>query len=241
MAENYYNKEDYLGNNYGFLVDLLKGRIGQGLTNKSELFAFDKKAIEDTIGASRAAIAEDFTSRGTFGGTGMAQINANLAKSESMALGKVLQGYSLMDENVRSQAIAQLLGLNQFEGQLGFSVDQAENQKNLNWSQFFEQQRQFNKGMDARPSAFMQLLGNIIGGGAQVGSAALLAASDRRFKENIDIVGSTKDNIPIVEFNYIGNSKRYVGVIAQDVEKVNPSAVLEIGGYKFVDYSQIEV
>lgn len=87
---------------------------------------------------------------------------------------------------------------------------------------------------DSQPSAFGQIAGSLISGGAQVGSAALLA-SDKRLKENIEYTGKkTKDGVPVITYNYKGNPQKFEGVIAQDVEKVKPEAV-----YKAVDYAQL--
>lgn len=164
----YYDK-GYTGSQFDFLKDLLTNQANNGLKNKNELLTFNKRAIENSIGASREAIAEDFAGRGTFGSAAMAGINSKLAGEKALALEKSSQDINLMDENARQSAIGRLLGLNQFEGQMGFNVDQAENQKNLNWSQFYEQQRQFNKQLDASESGwFEDLMGGVFGAASSV-------------------------------------------------------------------------
>lgn len=84
----------------------------------------------------------------------------------------------------------------------------------------------------SRPSMFGQLLG----AGAQLGGAYLM--SDERVKENIKRVGNEK-GYNIYEFNYIGDDKRYIGVMAQEVEKTNPEAILENNGLKRVNYGML--
>lgn len=64
--------------------------------------------------------------------------------------------------------------------------------------------------------------------------------SDIRLKENIKEVG-VENGHKIYEFNYMNDPKRYVGVIAQEVEKTHPDAIREFGGYKAVDYDKIGV
>lgn len=87
----------------------------------------------------------------------------------------------------------------------------------------------------SRPSMFGQLLG----AGAQLGSAYLM--SDIAVKTNISQIG-TQNGYPLYKFAYKDNpDKQYIGVMAQDVEKVNPSAVVEIGGVKHVNYGLIGV
>lgn len=67
-----------------------------------------------------------------------------------------------------------------------------------------------------------------------------IAKSDIRLKENIKEVG-VENNHKIYEFNYIGLPERYIGVIAQEVEKTHPDAVIEVDGYKAVNYDKIGI
>ena len=80
-----------------------------------------------------------------------------------------------------------------------------------------------------------------LGGAAMMAPAGTFAAfSDIRLKENIERVGTTEGGIPIYEYNYIGSDIRHVGVMAQEVEKVIPEAVIEHeSGFKLVDYSKV--
>ena len=66
--------------------------------------------------------------------------------------------------------------------------------------------------------------------------------SDMRLKENLELVGEAK-GLPVYEFNYIGEEARYIGYLAQDVEKVDPDHVLEINGYLAVSekYAPVRV
>ena len=65
---------------------------------------------------------------------------------------------------------------------------------------------------------------------------APLSPSDQRLKENINFVG--RDNgFNIYEFNYIGNSKVYRGVMAQEVMMTRPDAVVDGGGFHTVNYN----
>jgi len=66
---------------------------------------------------------------------------------------------------------------------------------------------------------------------------AFLNMSDERTKENIEPVGKTFDNQNIYKFNYKGDPKTNIGLIAQEIEKHNPSAVHKTeGGLRMVDY-----
>ena len=65
--------------------------------------------------------------------------------------------------------------------------------------------------------------------------------SDVKEKENLAYVGSSPQGHNIWEFNYVGDSKRYRGAMAQEVVKINPSAVSIEDGALAVDYSKIDV
>jgi len=82
-------------------------------------------------------------------------------------------------------------------------------------------------------------------GVGQIAGAAIMAAmlSDRRAKTDIHRIGATKSGIPIVTYRYKSDPKGIqprVGVIAQDVEKVIPGAIVDMGhGLKGVDYRRL--
>jgi LysM repeat protein len=86
------------------------------------------------------------------------------------------------------------------------------------------------KEMEAKSS----MGGGILDLAGSLGGAAIM--SDERIKDNIKQVGKTADGLPIYEFS-IGDGDMQTGVMAQDVEAVNPAAVVEgPGGLKGVDY-----
>lgn len=62
--------------------------------------------------------------------------------------------------------------------------------------------------------------------------------SDERVKENIEAVGKTHDGQNIYKYNYKGDPKTHIGLLAQEVEKKHPEAVSSLGGIKMVDYDK---
>jgi len=82
---------------------------------------------------------------------------------------------------------------------------------------------------------------------AAIGSVAASAAgrpptSDRRLKKNIKYKSKSKSGLNVYEFEYNWSPQKYIGVMAQEVKKVKPSAVSEnIFGHMMVDYSQLDV
>lgn len=78
---------------------------------------------------------------------------------------------------------------------------------------------------------------------ATLAMLGMLMFSDKRLKENIREVGETEKGLPIYTYNYKGDPRTQMGVMAQDVEKVQPEAVFGLGGrenIKMVDYGQIQ-
>ena len=77
-------------------------------------------------------------------------------------------------------------------------------------------------------------LGNLLGAGAQLGSAAFMF-SDRRLKSNIKRVGAHPIGVGIYTYTMMGMPQR--GVIAQEVEAVRPDLVRRhANGYLQVNY-----
>jgi hypothetical protein len=64
--------------------------------------------------------------------------------------------------------------------------------------------------------------------------------SDRRLKEDIKKVGKTDEGLSIYTYKYKGLPKTHMGVMAQDVQKRNPDAVVSHSGLLAVDYSKVK-
>ena len=81
----------------------------------------------------------------------------------------------------------------------------------------------------------------LLGAGAQLGSAAILA-SDRRLKKNVEHIGEW-GNLPVYLYSYLleGGDQRHVGVMAQDVAEHYPEALGPkiMGEYMTVDYAKL--
>lgn len=78
---------------------------------------------------------------------------------------------------------------------------------------------------------------NILGAGMDIAKLAA-SFSDERLKEDIEPVGELYDGQPVYKYRYINDPRWQIGLMAQDVEKTNPDAVIEIGGYKAVYYDK---
>jgi hypothetical protein len=78
-----------------------------------------------------------------------------------------------------------------------------------------------------------QQFSTIAGG---IGNLFKFVPSDMRLKEDIAPVGRLFDGTPIYRYRYKGAPAYHIGLMAQDIEGRTPGAVIEIGGYKAVDY-----
>lgn len=68
----------------------------------------------------------------------------------------------------------------------------------------------------------------------------LWALSDERVKENIEPVGLLANGLNVYKYNFRGDSRPQLGLLAQEVEKVRPEAVLDLpigrSSVKLVNY-----
>lgn len=78
------------------------------------------------------------------------------------------------------------------------------------------------------PNIFSQIFGGV----GAIGSIF----SDKRLKENIQAVGRLNDGQTIYRYNFKGDPKTQIGLLAQEVEETKPGAVTQVKGLKMVDY-----
>lgn len=78
------------------------------------------------------------------------------------------------------------------------------------------------------------LMSQILGGVGAIGS--IYGASDKRVKENIEAVGTLNDGQTVYRYNFKGDPKTQIGLLAQEVEEQKPGAVTQVKGLKMVDY-----
>lgn len=84
------------------------------------------------------------------------------------------------------------------------------------------------------PSQMSQIGGMMGMAGQGIGMLSML--SDRRAKTGIKPVGKLDNGLTVYSYRYIDGGPTQIGVMAQDVERVKPDAVVEIGGLKHVNY-----
>ncbi len=101
---------------------------------------------------------------------------------------------------------------------------------NMNMAQQMNQQQ-----MEAQSD---QAFWNNALGLGQLGIGAGMLFSDRRLKKNIKKIGKYKKH-NVYSFEYIWDNVKQIGVMAQEVLKIKPSAVVDVNGYLAVNYGEL--
>ena len=69
---------------------------------------------------------------------------------------------------------------------------------------------------------------------------AMMAFSDRRLKTDVEKIGEREDGLGVYAFRYLWSPVRYIGVMAQEVLKVKPEAVIHTpSGFMAVNYGAL--
>jgi hypothetical protein len=187
--------------------------FGQGLSAAQQQAALGQQQFGQGTAASQQAAAL---------GQGIYGMGANTSAALA-GLGTGAQDAAL------SGAAAQMTA-----GQVEQATNQAKNTAEYN--QFLQEQ--------SLPYQQLKLASDIaLGTGTAQGSTTTTTQpggffSDERLKENIKAVGKTFDGQTIHSYNYKGDPRTQIGLIAQEVQKHHPNAVGLAGGYKTVNYDK---
>jgi hypothetical protein len=162
-------------------------------------------------------------------------VNLGAQQANRANLQTVSQNLASLGTNAQQAGLAGAQAQMQ-AGQVQQQTEQAGKQAMYN--QFMQEQ--------GYPFQVAQFLANIATGtGALSGNQSTSTTtggggffSDKRLKENVQKVGETNDGQPIYRYNYKGDKRTQIGLLAQDVEKEHPEAVGLAGGYKTVDYKK---
>lgn len=119
-----------------------------------------------------------------------------------------------------------------------YNFGQAEPRNSLNWYAGLLQNP--GGGTSTSTTTGQQPGGNtalgLLGAGLSAAPYLAMAFSDRRIKTDIKKVGMLDNDLPVYAYRYKAGGPMHIGLMAQDVEKVNPDAVAEIDGIKAVNY-----
>lgn len=145
-------------------------------------------------------------------------------------------GYGASGTAIANQGLA---GMNSGYGAAGTMAGQM----GQNATSMFGAQANYKLGAD-KAAADANPMGALLGAGAQLGAAAIGKWSDRRLKQNIELVGrDERTGLNLYEFAYKDEpSQRWRGVMADEVREVMPSAVhTNDDGFMSVDYAALGI
>lgn len=167
-----------------------------------------------------------------------AGLNSNIANNNlatQMAVGNNQMGID------RNNALAQLQGLQGYQGLLDPALySQFVGQTNVGSATGYENSSQYGTMSGTETAKKKGGLLGTIGGALQAGASAAALFSDRRLKTDIRRVGQTDAGLPIYTYRYIGDDTPQMGVMAQEVEAMQPGALgPERSGFKTVIYSEV--
>ena len=142
-------------------------------------------------------------------------------------------GYGASGTNIANQGLA---GMNSGYGAAGTMAGQM----GSNAAGMYGAMGSYKNGAD-NAAANANPMGALLGAGAQLG-AAYIKTSDRRLKQDIELVGrDERTGLNLYEFAYKSDpTARYLGVMADEVLQVMPSAVhTNAEGFMSVDYAAL--
>lgn len=221
------------------LKDRLRGQLGAGFETSSAGIEAMQKFEEGATSLRHQARRGELTlaeqlglarqgADFALGGASLGASQARLPGAEPLSSGGFAFGIGqggLQNQGTLRQVLASPLGIAGGLGQVaqGFQMPIGS----------FMQDRQMQ--LDAN----IQNSQNSMAGLGAIGSVfgAILGMSDRRLKSNIELVGEWKEGVPIYAYDLFG--VRRLGVMAQDLLGVLPSAVERWRGWLLVNYGAL--
>ena len=212
-----------------------------------------QNAIRDinTAGEGSLSDARSMASAaGGFGGTRQALLEAEIMKNTQRNIGDISsqmrsQGFQsaadrTLSDLARTQDVAgNLFGL----GEVGRGIQTATQQAPITANSYLADLAQGFPASSIGGSSGVStgekksMLDSLV----KLAGGAAAASSDIRLKENIKQIGK-EGEFNIYEFNYKNDpDKKYSGVMAQEVLKINPDAVALVNDFYVVDYNKIGV
>ena len=195
--------------------------------------------INKAFEAPQSALASRASEAGAFGSSRMRDAQADLEQARLGSIARALQGQYNVAQNQMQQSIGNLLNFGGLERgidlQQRMALPQALNMYSGLYTPLLSSNRSSSTGGFTTPDdeGYLSKAGKVAN---LIGTA--MSFSDKRLKKNIKKVGR-KNGLNIYEFEYLWSPDKYVGYIAQEVEKLFPKAVGEIKGFKYVNYGAI--
>lgn len=209
-------------------VDNYRSLVGQGIGLKRDAFSTGQAATLDSMNKGEQALRSGRDMR-------IQSESLDWAKKlDVTGLARGMSGASQGAYSVATNAGNSAVGNQMAPGQAMQSAMAQSANTQMTGRQIAQQG--LGSVLGAQTSAYNNQLSNftnILGTGA----GAAMAYSDSRLKRNVVKLRDDPRGFGWYEFDYLWGGGRHVGVMAQEVEAVIPAAVIDIGGYKAVNYN----
>lgn len=217
--------------------------------------AADNSIIRNYSNAVAPGISSNFEANGRYGSGSMSNAQSQAQQDLATQLGNT---NSQIYGNAYQQGMSNMLQANALAPQtanLGLGLLNAQNQVG-------SQQQQLQQQINSQPLTNLKDYMGLVGGAQYGGSSsqqtpyftnptanaagdvmAMYALysmfSDRRLKRDIKRVGTLNNGLPVYTYKYKGSPTIHMGVMADEVKKVRPGAVHNVGGYDMVNYGEV--
>lgn len=228
-------------NQSGRLDDLLSKPVDlSNEATEARLMELGMKRLQPELDKRRQSYETDLINRGIRPGSGnYDSAQNNMMQGENDAFNQLLlngRGQSVQEAlAARNQPINEITAL-----MSGSQVSQP-NFVNTNMPTIptTDTAGLINANYDQKMNAYQQKMAqsqNLFGGLFGLGASLI---SDRRMKTDIEEIGKTKDGQKIYSYRYKTGGPTHIGLMAQEVEKAKPDAVMTLpSGIKAVDYEK---
>ena len=208
-----------LGNAYAELQEKFRDQIGAAMQESESDF---QQYMQENVGANLAASGQ--TGR-SIDRISTVELGRYLAKSSRRAYGLTQSARDISKEQAKAASQARQMQMQAFAN--------ANIVKNPDL---------------APPKPVMQNVGMAAFNDAlSIGSslatiATPFVASSKKLKANVQLLGRSIAGHNIYKFNYKGDSRKYIGVLAEEIQQTNPEAVATLSnGYLGVNYDLLDV
>lgn len=222
----------------GNLNSTLQSMVNNDFTKDANFQAYQNQFNKQMTDTYNNSVLNNLANRGLMRSSGLQA--ANNAFADTLAdnqLNLYDNYYNRLGNNLANMLNTSNTLYNYMTGVTGTNLNKANAVNGFN-----QRNAQIAAQNAASNNALYGQLANAVGSAAASAAPMLLAASDEKVKENIKKIGE-KNGFNWYEFEYkdgYGLPKgKHEGVIAQEVEKVNPDAVIEENGIKKVDYAKL--
>jgi hypothetical protein len=163
-----------------------------------------------------------------------AGLGRNLSGSSTAAYGSAVNAGNAAGGSFQSAGLNRMSGM----GMGSSTIGAGQNMQIQGLSNVLNNQTSYMMNQNDNATSFADYAG--AAGGLMGGVAGLMTASDPRLKDNVEKVGKDeKTGLNLYEFNYKWDERRFVGVMANEVQELYPEAVGEEQGFLTVNYDML--